>query len=208
MLGKLLPKKADFFALFSRHAALTVEAARALETMLDRLGSAETESGRIRDLEHQADAVCQETMETLHRTFVTPIERSDIHELAGRLDDITDHVESAAQRLWLYDIRQPTPEMRQMAGFLRQATEAVRDTVDALADRGHPDRVREHCARVKALEKENDRLLRRATAKLFREERTPKTLIKWKEIYETVEAAVDLCEDVANVVEGVVLENA
>jgi predicted phosphate transport protein (TIGR00153 family) len=208
MLAKLLPKKADFFALFSRHAALAVEAARALEGLLDRLGSAEAESGRIREIEHQADAICQETMETLHRTFVTPIERSDIHELAGRLDDIVDHVESAGQRLWLYDIHQATPEMRQMAAFLRQATEAVRETVDALADRRHAARIREHCAKVKAVEKENDRLLRRATAKLFREERDAVALIKWKEIYDTMEAAVDLCEDVANVVEGVVLENA
>jgi predicted phosphate transport protein (TIGR00153 family) len=208
MLAKLLPKKADFFALFSRHAALAVEAARALEGLLDRLGDAEAESARIREIEHQADAICQETMETLHRTFVTPIERSDIHELAGRLDDIVDHVESAGQRLWLYDIHQPTPEMRQMAAFLRQATEAVRDTVDALGDRRQATRIRERCARVKAVEKENDRLLRRATAKLFREERDAVALIKWKEIYDTMEAAVDLCEDVANVVEGVVLENA
>jgi len=84
----------------------------------------------------------------------------------------------------------------------------MRDTVDALADRRHPQRIHEQCARVKAVEKENDRLLRRAIAKLFREEDDAKTLIKWMEIYDTVETAVDLCEDVANVVEGVVVENA
>jgi len=207
VLGKLLPKKADFFALFSRHAALTVEAALGLEALLDHLDRAQEESDRIRAIEHQADAVCQETIETLHKTFVTPIERSDIHRLAGGLDDIADHIESAAQRLWLYDIREATPEMRQMCGFLRQATEAVRDTVDALADRRNAARIRGHCARVKAVEKENDRLLRRALAKLFREEDDAKTLIKWMEIYDTVETAVDLCEDVANVVEGVVIEN-
>jgi len=92
VLAKLLPRKTDFFALFSRHAALTVEAAHALLAMLDRLGDAEAESGRIRGLEHQADAICQETMETLHRTFVTPIDRADVHSLASRLDDIMDHV--------------------------------------------------------------------------------------------------------------------
>jgi len=208
VLGKLLPKKADFFALFSRQAALSVEAARALEALLDRLQDAQAESERIRALEHQADALHQETMETLHKTFVTPIERGDIHELSGRLDDVMDHIESAAQRLWLYDIREATPEMREMCGFLRQAAEAMRDTVDALADRRHPQRIHEQCARVKAVEKENDRLLRRAIAKLFREEDDAKTLIKWMEIYDTVETAVDLCEDVANVVEGVVVENA
>lgn len=208
MLAKLLPRKTDFFALFSRHAALTVEAAHALLAMLDRLGDAEADSGRIRGLEHQADAICQETMETLHRTFVTPIDRADIHSLAGRLDDIMDHVESTAQRLWLYEIREATPEMRQMAVHLCRATEAVKDTVEALAGRRQPERVRELCLRVKQVEKENDRLLRGATAKLFREESDAKALIKWKEIYDTLETAIDRCEDVANVVEGVALENA
>jgi predicted phosphate transport protein (TIGR00153 family) len=208
MLGRLLPRKADFFALFSRHAALTVDAARALEQLLDQLEKAETESGRIRALEHEADAVCQETMETLHRTFVTPIDRGDIFRLASGLDDIMDHVESTAQRLWLYEIREPTPEMRQMTQLLRRAAEAVRETVDALADRRRAGRIRELCAAVKQIEKENDRVLRRATAKLFREEADAKALIKWKEIYDTVETAVDLCEDVANVIEGVLLENA
>lgn len=208
MLAKLLPKKTDFFGLFSRHAELSVEAAQRLEGMLDRLGDAEAESARIRDLEHKADALAYEAKETLHRTFVTPIDRGDIHELASRLDDIMDHVESAAQRLWLYDVREVTPEMRQMAEHLRRATEAVRDAVLALADKRAPERIREVCAAVKQVEKENDRLLRRATAKLFREESDAKVLIKWKEIYDVVEMAIDTCEDVANVIESVVLENA
>jgi predicted phosphate transport protein (TIGR00153 family) len=208
VLAKLLPRKTDFFALFSRHAALTVEAARSLEALLDRLGDAEAESNRIRGLEHEADAICQETMETLHRTFVTPIDRGDVHSLASRLDDIMDHVESTAQRLWLYEIKDATPELRQMARLLCSATEAVKDAVDALAGRRQPDRIRELCLRVKQVEKENDRLLRRATATLFRDESDAKALIKWKEIYDTLETAIDLCEDVANVIEGVVLENA
>jgi predicted phosphate transport protein (TIGR00153 family) len=208
VLARLLPRKTDFFALFSRHAALTVEAARSLAALLDRLGDAEAESSRIRGLEHEADAICQETMETLHRTFVTPIDRGDIHSLASRLDDIMDHVESTAQRLWLYEIKQPTPELREMAQLLCRATQAVKDVVDALAGRREADRIRELCLRVKQVEKENDRLLRRATASLFRDESDAKSLIKWKEIYDTVETAIDLCEDVANVVEGVVLENA
>jgi predicted phosphate transport protein (TIGR00153 family) len=208
MLAKLLPKKTDFFGLFSRHAELTVQAARSLEGMLDRLGDAEAESTRIRDLEHQADALAYEAMERLHRTFVTPIDRSDIHQLASRLDDIMDHVENAASRLWLYDVREVTPEMREMASNLRRATEATLDVVLAMADRRAPEKVHEVCAAVKLVEKENDRLLRRATAKLFREESDAKVLIKWMEIYDVVEMAIDTCEDVANVIESVVLENA
>jgi predicted phosphate transport protein (TIGR00153 family) len=208
MLSKLLPKKTDFFGLFSRHAELTVEAARSLEAMLDRLDQAEAESTRIRELEHKADALAYEAMETLHRTFVTPIDRGDIHELASRLDDIMDHVENVGSRLWLYDVREVTPEMRQMAAHLRRATEAVRDVVVAMADKRAPERIREVCVAVKQVEKENDRLLRRATAKLFREESDTKNLIMWMEIYDVVEMAIDTCEDVANVIESVVLENA
>jgi predicted phosphate transport protein (TIGR00153 family) len=208
MLGRLLPKKADFFALFARHAALSVEAARRFEALLADLEKAEAESTRIRGLEHEADQIRHQTMETLHRTFVTPIDRGDIHALSSRLDDIMDHVESAAQRVWLYGIRTVTPELRQMVAFLRQACEAVNDTVVALADRNRPERIREQCHRVRQVEKENDRLLRAAIAKLFREEGDARELIKWKEIYETIETAIDRCEDVADVVEGVVLENA
>jgi hypothetical protein len=135
VLGRLLPRKADFFALFARHAALTVEAARRFEGLLDVLEKAESESGGIRQLEHQADEICQEAIGTLHRTFVTPIDRGDIHSLASRLDDIMDHVEAAAQRLWLYEIRSATRELREVAGHLRRAVEAVHDTVVALADR-------------------------------------------------------------------------
>jgi predicted phosphate transport protein (TIGR00153 family) len=208
MLAKLLPKKTDFFGLFSRHAELTVQAARALEGMLDRLTDAEAESTRIRALEHQADDLAHEAIETLHRTFVTPIDRGDIHQLASRLDDIMDHVENAAQRLWLYDVREVTPEMREMAQHLRRATEAVRDAVQALGSKRAPEQIQAVCAGVKQVEKENDRLLRRATAKLFREESDAKVLIKWKEIYDVVEMAIDTCEDVANVIESVILENA
>lgn len=208
MLRKLLPRTTDFFSIFSKHAALTAEAARLVRELLGALGEAESYSTRIRALEHQADALCQEAMEKLHRTFVTPIERSDIHALASALDDITDQVESCAQRLWLYEIRVATPEMGPMVDHLCRATEAVRETVDALADRRNSGRLRLLCSAVKQVEKENDRLLRSATARLFREEQDAKTLIKWKEIYDAVEGAIDSCEDVANVIEGVVLENA
>jgi uncharacterized protein len=209
MLRKLLPRaKVDFFALFSQHAALSRRAAGMLRDLLDDLGRAEEHSNRIRAVEHEADALCQQAMESLHRTFVTPIERGDLHALASRLDDVTDHVESAAQRLWLYEIRTATPEVREMVGHLCDATQAVAQTVDALSGRRDADRIRALCRAVKDVEKQNDRLLRRATAKLFREEQDAKTLIKWKEIYESLEAAIDGCEDVANVIEGVVLENA
>ncbi len=208
MLRKLLPKKSEFFALFSRHAALGVEGARLLVALFSDLRRVEEQSLRIREVEHQADDVCQQTMELLHSSFITPIERADIHDISSRLDDIMDHIEATAQKLWLYEITVVTPEAPDMSEHLLRATEAVKATIDALSDLRDANRIRALCSEVKAVEKENDRLLRRATARLFKEEQDPKMLIKWKEIYENIEDAVDRCEDVANVVEGVVLENA
>lgn len=208
MLRKLLPKKSEFFALFSSHAALAVDGAQLLAALFTDLRKVEEQSLRIREVEHRADDVCQQTMELLHSSFITPIERGDIHDISSRLDDIMDHIEATAQKLWLYEITVATPEAPEMSQHLLRATQAVKTTVDALSDLRDANRIRALCSEVKAVEKENDRLLRRATARLFQEEQDPKTLIKWMQIYDNIEDAVDRCEDVANVVEGVVLENA
>jgi predicted phosphate transport protein (TIGR00153 family) len=208
VLRKLLPQKTEFFDLFSEHAACSVEGAGLLREFLTATGDAEERAGRIRQVEHRADAICQRTMEMLHRSFITPIDRGDVHEISSRLDDIMDHIEATSQRVWLYDVGKATPESLEMAANLVRATAAVKAVVDALAARRDPGRIRALCADVKTAEKENDRLLRRATARLFDEEQDPKALIKWKEIYDDIEAAIDCCDDVANLVEGVALENA
>ncbi|MBS1105221.1 MAG: phosphate transport regulator [Deltaproteobacteria bacterium] len=208
MLERLLPRKNEFFALFSRHATLCVDGAGKLREMLDDLGGAEQCAAGIHVTEHEADGVCQQTMELLHTSFITPIERGDIYSISSRLDDILDHIEAAAQNLWLYEVSAPRPEALEMAGHLVEATLAMKATVDALAKRPTSEHVRELCRAVKQVEKQNDRLLRRATARLFKEEQDSKNLIKWKEIFENIESAIDRCEDVANVIEGVALENA
>jgi len=208
MLARLLPKKPEFFGLFSKHSALCVEGARLLRELLRDPRDAEERYRRIHAVEHEADRVCQETMEMLHSSFITPIDRSDIHLLSSRIDDIMDHIEATAQRIWLYEIERSTPEMLEMSENVVRATEAMKAAVDGLGTRIAPGKMRELCMNVKLVEKENDRVLRRATARLFKEELDARALIKWKEIYEDVEGAVDRCEDVANVVEGVVLENS
>lgn len=205
---RLLPRKPQFFDLFSQHAALAVQGAEMLEQLLAKPEDGEDQATRIRAVEHEADAICQETMELLHSSFITPIERGDIHELASRLDDIADLVEETARCVWLYEIRSTRPEALTMATHLVEATRATKALVDALAGRPTPARARELASVVKMVEKQNDRLLRSATARLFAEEQDAKTLIKWKEIYAQLEAAIDCCEDVANLIEGVVLENA
>jgi predicted phosphate transport protein (TIGR00153 family) len=176
--------------------------------MFGDLARAEEHASAIHAVEHEGDGVCQQTMEMLHTSFITPIERGDIHLLSSRLDDILDDIEATAQKLWLYEVKTPRPDALQMAAHLVDATRAMRVTVDALAERPSSEHVRELCRAVKQVEKQNDRVLRGATARLFQDEQDPKTLIKWKEIYDDLEDAVDGCEDVANVIEGVALENA
>lgn len=208
MLSRILPKKTEFFGLFSKHAALCVEGAGLLRDLLRDPTQAEDGYRRIHAVEHQADRICQETMEMLHSSFITPIDRSDIHAISSRIDDIMDHIEATAQRIWLYEIQQPTPEMLEMSENVVSATHAMKAAVDGLAGSLPAEKMRALCLNVKTVEKENDRVLRRATARLFKEELDARALIKWKEIYEDVEGAIDRCEDVANVVEGVVLENS
>jgi len=205
--SKLLPRKPEFFALFSQHAELCVEGARLLQTLLREPPAGEAYVAEIHAVEHRADAVCQQTMEMLHRSFITPIERGDVHRLSSQLDDIMDHIEATAQCVSLYEIREPLPEVLEMAENVVRATQATKAVVDGLGEGMDGDRMRELGRAVKIVEKENDRVLRRATARLFKEQSDPKLLIKWKQIYEDVEAAIDRCEDVTNTIEGVVLEN-
>lgn len=208
MLRALLPKRPEFFDMFSQHAALSVEGAKLLQAMLADLSNTEEQSGRIKKVEHDADTVAHQTLEMLHKSFITPIERGDIHRIVSRLDDILDYIEAASQRLWLYEIKESTPEAKEMSRVLVASTEAVKATVDALHNLRDPERIRAACIEINRLENECDTLLRLATARLFKEERDPVMVIKWKEIYENIEDATDRCEDVANVIEGVVLENA
>jgi predicted phosphate transport protein (TIGR00153 family) len=208
MFRRLLPKKTGFFELFSRHAALGVEGAQLLQMLFADLSKAEELSGRIHAVEHEADTICQQTMEMLHTSFITPIDRGDIHRISSTLDDVLDNIEATSQCLWLYEIRTELPEVREMSANLVGATQALKATVDSLSPRIEPVRTRRLAASVKQVEKQNDRLLRGATARLFREATDARTIVMWKEIYGNIEDAIDRCEDVANVIEGVVLENA
>jgi uncharacterized protein Yka (UPF0111/DUF47 family) len=208
MLRWLLPRKTGFFEMFSRHAALAVEGARLLQALLGDLAKAEEYAARIHAVEHQADALCQQTMEMLHGSFITPIDRGDIHRISSRIDDVLDNIEATSQCLWLYEIRSERPEAREMSANLLAATQALQQTVDSLSPSIDAPRTRALCAHVKEIEKQNDRLLRGATARLFREAGDPRAIVMWKEIYTDIEEAIDRCEDVANVIEGVVLENA
>ncbi len=207
MLNWLLPKKNEFFTLFSKHAALCVDSTKLLAEFLEDLSNPEEKAKKIKAVEHDADTVTHDTMEMLQRSFITPIERGDIHRIASSIDDVVDHVEAASQRIYLYEIHEARPEAIEMARVLVHSAMAVERAVSALPNLKEAEAIRKVCKEINQFEHECDTLLRLATARLFREEKNPLEVIKWKEIYDNIESATDRCEDVANVVEGVVIEN-
>jgi predicted phosphate transport protein (TIGR00153 family) len=206
MLGRLLPRETSFFDFFDEHAALTVAGAKELLAMVSNGASIGPRAIRIKELEHEADIVTHRCVEALHKTFITPIDRNDIHRLITRMDDVLDYIEAAADRIALYEITEMSSDLRQLADVLVRSSQAMELAVRGLRDLRHAEAIRQACVDVNRLENEADSLLRSALAKLFRTEKDPILLIKWKEIYETFEIATDRCEDVANVIEGVALE--
>jgi|SRR5579871_182453 len=208
MFGKLLPRETSFFDFFERHAALTVQGTEEFLSLVSTGANIVAKARRIKEIEHEADTVTHRCVEALHKTFITPIERDDIHRLITRMDDVMDYVEAAAERISLYKLREMTPECRDLADVLVRAAKGVERAVRGLRDLRDTDTIRQLCIDINRLENEADSILRNAVARLFDEEQDVKTLIKWKEIYESLENATDRCEDVANIIEGVVVENA
>jgi uncharacterized protein len=197
----------NFFELFDRHAALTVQGCKEFLSLVSTGANVLAKASRIKEIEHEADAITHQCQEALHRTFITPLERDDIHRLASRLDDVIDLLDSAAERIALYRLTQMTPEVRDLADVLVRAACTVEIAVHGLNDMRNADAIRSSAAEISRLEKEADSILRAAVARLFSEEQDTRTLIKWKEIYESLEEATDRCEDVANILEGIVLEH-
>ena len=205
---RLLPHDASFFAHFEQQGKKTVEGCRAFLDMVEHPTDLEARAERVKQIEHECDEITHAVVEALHKTFITPIDRNDIYRLITKMDDIMDYVEAAADRLALYEIPTMTKEAGDLARCLVSSAEHVLGAVSSIRDLGKPNGILQHCIEINRLENVADNILRSALARLFREEKDPIAVIKWKEIYETLEAATDRCEDVANVLEGVVLENS
>ena len=208
MLEWLLPREEDFFGLFERHAALTVEGAKEMRRLVQGDQNLRALAARIKEIEHETDVITHTCVERLHKTFITPLDRDDIHRLITRMDDVMDYIESAAIAVTLYELTEMTEPARALAEVLVRATEAVAVAVAGLRNLKRPNTVLEACIEVNRLENEGDEILRGALADLFRGASDPLLVLKWKEVYEALENATDRCEDVANVIEGVVLEHA
>jgi predicted phosphate transport protein (TIGR00153 family) len=204
----LLPRDASYFDDFEEQGRKTVEGCRAFVALIEDAAHADLHARTVKEFEEACDAITHRVVEKLHKTFITPIDRNDIYRLMTKMDDIMDHVEAAAERMSLYDIRTSTKEVADLSRVLVASAERVLEAVSGLRDLKHPQVILEKCIEINRLENEADALLRGTLAKLFREERDAITIIKWKEIYELLETATDRCEDVANIIEGVVLEHS
>lgn len=201
-----IPKNNNFFEFFDNAANNIVKGARVLEELFANPGESKEKSDLIKDIEHAGDKITHETMNTLNQTFVTPIDREDIHSLISALDDVMDYIDTAANKFHLYKFGESTPEVKEMAAILMKCAE---ETVKAVTGLEKLDTSIKHiCIEINSLENEADRISSTAIAKLFENEKDPIQLIKWKELYETLEDAADGFEDVANILEGILVKHA
>jgi uncharacterized protein len=203
-----MPVEGEFFELFNQHIALCVKGAQEMLAFMSNFDALETRVYAIEDIEKQADTVTHKCIDLLHKTFITPLDRDDIHKLITRMDDILDLLEDAAQTISLYDIQQVTPEAKRLAELCLAGVEKVAKAVALLRNMDNSKEILQVCAEIDRLESDADHVMRAAMSKLFRDEPDVRNLIKLKAIYEILETVTDRCEDVANIIEGIVLENA
>jgi len=208
MLGRLMPREGKFFDLFNAHADRILEGSRELAAMMGTFTDLEAHAQRIDAAERAADKITHEAIALLHKTFITPFDRDQIHQLITAMDDILDLIQDVAESIALYDLRRITPEAQQLAEICQMSCERVRDTVGLLTNVKHADAIMKNCEEIDRLESDADRVMRAALSKLFRDESDIKQVIKLRVIYDLLESITDRCEDVANVVEGIVLENS
>ncbi|HVP08303.1 MAG TPA: DUF47 domain-containing protein [Burkholderiales bacterium] len=208
MFGRLMPREGNFFELFNAHAERIVEGSRELQAMINGFNEVEKHAQRIDDAERAADKITHETITLLHKTFITPFDRDQIHRLITRMDDILDLMQDVAESIVLYDIRKITPESKQLAEICQMCCERVRSAVSLLKNVKDTEAILKTCQEIDRLESDADRVMRAAMSKLFRDETDVKQLIKLRSIYEILENITDRCEDVANLIEGIVLENS
>jgi uncharacterized protein len=202
---RLMPREKDFFVLFQRQAENIVAGAAALANMLAHYTGVPEQVQSIKAIEHSGDEITHQIFRKLNQTFVTPFDREDMHELAGTMDDVIDLIDAAASRFVLYRIEKVRSGTTELCKVLTLATMELSVAVHAIPS---PYKALQRVIEINRLENESDRICRILIAQLFEEEKDPVMIIKWKEIFEVLETAVDKCEDVSNVIESVILKNA
>jgi predicted phosphate transport protein (TIGR00153 family) len=214
LFGKLLPREADFFSLFNEHAARITDGSRAFIALVQNYADPlerERWASEVDTAERAADKITAEVNRLLHKTFITPLDRDQIHSLINAMDDILDLLQDATETMSLYDVRAMTEEVLRLGDLSAKCCERVQHAVSLLPKISQPataEAAIKTCEEIDKLESDADRVMRNAMSKLFREETDVRELIKLKTIYEQLESISDRCEDVANLIEGVVLENS
>ena len=205
MAFRLIPREARFFDDFVAMAEQIRLGATMLEEMLAPDRPIWDKADQIKEVEHKCDFLTHEIIQRLHRTFVTPLDREDIHNLARSLDDVMDAIDASAAVVRLYSIERVRPDARELARIIKASTDEMVKALKALERRRG---VAEPAVEINRLENEADRIHQAAVRRLFEEERDPIEIMKWKEILDFLEESTDRCEDVANSVEGIVVKHA
>ena len=212
MFGRFMPQEGRFFELFNLHAHEIVEGGEELVALLNALGEGATDlrdhANAIDAIEKRGDTYTREAIQLLHKTFITPLDREEIHRLISNMDDVLDLMQDVAESVSLYDIKTVTPEAKQLGEICLQCCERVKSAVALVSNMDNATTILKICEEIDRLESDADRVMRSAISKLFRTERDAVQLIKLKAIYELLETVTDRCEDVANVMQGIVIENA
>ena len=207
MAFSFIPKEERFYDLFEQQAKSLQSGAAALRELVTDWNINHAGIARLKELEHECDITTHEIMDKLNRTFVTPLDREDIHHLATELDDVMDFIQAISSILVLFHIERTTEDLIEMTTILEEAVSNVSKAVASIRDMNRPRRILDYCIEINRLENRADRTFEQAIAKLFDNTKDPVEIIKWKEIYDTTETATDKCEDVANTIEGIVVKH-
>lgn len=204
-LPRLLPKDLKFFDMLKSSAKNLLEGAEALKDLVEDYTDVERKVRRIKQIEHRGDTIIHSVMDKLDKTFITPIDREDIHILASELDDVLDAIEGISSRLYNFKIPKPTPECIRLVNIIYRGVVQIEK---AISDLEHFDNLRPFCIEINSLENEADQISQEMVGRLLDEEPDWRVAIKWKEIYGRLETAADHCENIANVIESIVVKSA
>ncbi len=205
---RIFPKKVDFFETFDKALVNLNKATDELMELLRNFGELKDRARNIEEIEHDGDMLTHDIMRQLNSSFLTPIDREDIHALASRIDDVLDLIWAAVDRMVVFGFKEPTPQIIDIAHLLHRTTEMLQKAFEELRAKDY-NHVQEHCIEINRLENDMDRTFRDALGMLFTDFKDDAIMvIKWKEIYEHLEDAGDRCEDVANILEGITLKYA
>ena len=204
---RLLPQDEGFFDIFERSSENLSEGARLLDAFLNDYTDRANKARQINNVEHAGDHLTREAIEKLNRTFLAPFDREEIHELVCRMDDVLDRMDEAVNRMVLYRIKKSTDDCRALGKVLVASTTLIHELMPLLRNLKQPQLILNKCLQIQQQESEGDRIEQHALAALFAGDHDPLYVMKWKNIIEELEASTDRCEDVANVIEGIVLKN-